>query len=344
MTPRNSIALSFPKGQALKEFLNLGQDSHLEDLFESSLTEPLNNFLTRPRKNIRNQIVQLGFSLASKVTPTTLSAQELESICNACCAVLEIFHAGSLVVDDIQDSSEFRRGLPTLHRIYGVPLALNAGNWLYFLPFKMIEEMPLPASQRSCLIRECNDTLLRAHYGQALDLGVPVDTLAQERVAEVSRASIELKSGVLTGLAFKMGALALGAAPEVVCKFDSFGRRFGIALQMMDDIGCLSSSRNPSKKGEDLKLKRLGHIFGSAAELLPSAEYEALKSLLSSSHENLEEIFLLLEKFHIPKTAKAKAEDYLSSALKDLCEQFELSDDENLFLQSIQTHLVNTYE
>lgn len=40
----------------------------------------------------------------------------------------------SLIVDDIEDDSDFRRGKPCLHKIYGEDIAINAGNSVYFIP------------------------------------------------------------------------------------------------------------------------------------------------------------------------------------------------------------------
>jgi hypothetical protein len=57
--------------------------------------------------------------------------------------VVESLHAGSLIVDDIEDDSDLRRDAATLHRIYGVPVALNAGNWLYFWPQVLLSRIPL---------------------------------------------------------------------------------------------------------------------------------------------------------------------------------------------------------
>lgn len=341
----SSITLPFPKGMALNEFLNLAHAPELEDLFDKSLNTPLADFLLRPRKNIRNKIVQLGFSLASNnLQQPSKPPVDIESVCNSCCAVLEIFHAGSLVVDDIQDDSQFRRGKQTLHQIYGMPLALNAGNWLYFLPFKHIDEMPLPAENRANLIRSCNETLLRAHYGQALDLGVPVDTLEQSRVPEVCLAAMELKSGVLTGLSLKIGAVALGASEKVISSLDSIGRKIGLALQMMDDLGCLTSKNNPAKRCEDLKLKRLGYIFSSAAEILSAKDYKELQRLLENPEQNLEEILTLLHLNEVAVIAQKKALNYLAQTLEELEMQFPLSSDDKFFVQSIQTHLVKSYE
>ena len=46
----------------------------------------------------------------------------------------EVIHNGTLMVDDIEDASEYRRGKPCTHRIYGLDIAINAGNAMYYLP------------------------------------------------------------------------------------------------------------------------------------------------------------------------------------------------------------------
>jgi geranylgeranyl pyrophosphate synthase len=44
-----------------------------------------------------------------------------------------MLHNASLLIDDIQDNSKLRRGVPVAHNIYGVPLTINAANYIYFL-------------------------------------------------------------------------------------------------------------------------------------------------------------------------------------------------------------------
>lgn len=48
--------------------------------------------------------------------------------------IIELIHNGSLIVDDIEDGSDLRRGKPCVHKIYGEDIAINAGNAIYFLP------------------------------------------------------------------------------------------------------------------------------------------------------------------------------------------------------------------
>ena len=55
----------------------------------------------------------------------------------------EVIHNGTLVIDDIEDSSEMRRGKPCTHKIFQLDIAVNAGNAMYYLPL-----LPLNGAKR----------------------------------------------------------------------------------------------------------------------------------------------------------------------------------------------------
>jgi geranylgeranyl pyrophosphate synthase len=125
--------------------------------------------------------------------------------------LVEILHAGSLIVDDIQDGSAYRRGKPALHVLVGVPLALNAGNWLYFLPHRLLQDLRLDSHVELELRRALDRGVLRCHYGQALDLGVRLGSLSQREVRGVVSLCTRLKTGSLLELAAEVGAIAAGS-------------------------------------------------------------------------------------------------------------------------------------
>ena len=187
-----------------------------------------------------------------------------------------MIHAGSLVVDDIEDGSITRRGKPALHIRYGLPIALNAGNWLYFWPCQLIKALNLP--RRTALsVYECyHRTLLRAHFGQAMDLGSRVDRLLQTRVPDVCIATMELKTGALMGFAMMLGAAIAGPAEAVTSLMDEFGRDLGVALQMFDDLGNVLGIREPAKRYEDLVLYRPFMGLGVCRKNLYAKELRAV--------------------------------------------------------------------
>ena len=132
---------------------------------DRSLTAPLEEFFLRGGKGLRAKVVEAGFRLGAP-------AREFGAAEQACCAALaecvEAIHAGSLIVDDVQDGAQVRRGAPTFHRTHSVAVAINAGNLLYFWGLNRLAAAGLsPDAELSCS-RRLNKELLRAHYGQAV--------------------------------------------------------------------------------------------------------------------------------------------------------------------------------
>lgn len=140
-------------------------------LWDAALAGPVAEFLSRPGKRFRARLVELSWNLAGR-TDDPPAALPL---------VVELLHAGSLIVDDIQDDSLQRRGRAALHRQVGLPLALNAGNWMYFWPLSLIGTLGLPLDVELDLHRRTADTLRRCHEGQALDLAALIGESAPVR-------------------------------------------------------------------------------------------------------------------------------------------------------------------
>jgi geranylgeranyl pyrophosphate synthase len=266
-----------PHGNDIAALLSLPPDSNLQKQIEETLLKPIGAFLNRSGKKFRTQILEFGFDVADDGRTPKDRAREL---CAQGAFILESIHAATMVVDDIEDESMERRGEPTLHRQVGLPIALNAGNWLYFWPLERLKRWGLPMEQELKVYRLCMDAIVRAHLGQAIDVGVPIDSLPQERVYETCMASMELKTGALMALAATLGG-ALGNADEATTQLlGDFGRSFGIALQMFDDIGNLSARTGQSpdpKQYEDLKLRRPSWVWAVAAETSGAKEYDRLR-------------------------------------------------------------------
>jgi geranylgeranyl pyrophosphate synthase len=211
-------------------------------LWNQALYAPLSEFLQRPGKQFRGEIANLFYRLGGKAEAPP---QELA-------LVVEALHAGSLIIDDIEDESLERRGGPSLHRLHGTPLALNAGNWLYFWPFQLLERIPLAPEPRAQAHHLLSRTLLDCHYGQALDISVRMSELEQGEVHGVVRTVTLLKTGSLVALAAGLGAIVGGASQELVVAAMNSGRELGGALQMLDDLSGLTNASRYHKGHEDL--------------------------------------------------------------------------------------------
>lgn len=236
---------------------------NIEGSVQKNLGQPLQDLFSRPKKQVRAQLVHMGFELIAGRSPS--SPEDLQT-CEACGEAIEALHTGSLIIDDIQDLSEWRRGGPTLHLKYGVPTALNAGNWLYFYAFQKIRESSQNPLLRVQLYELMEQVLREAHLGQALDIGTDVSKLSCTEMIEISRASLEMKSGALMALALLMGGTAARADEEQMKDLKEFGIGFGVSLQMFDDLGNVKIDRPTQKHLEDLSLRRPSFVWWSLAE------------------------------------------------------------------------------
>ncbi len=163
------------------------------------------------------------------------------SVASMISQAIESLHAGSLVIDDIQDDSQSRRGHPTMHRRVGVPLAINAGNWMYFRALESLSNAPLPAETRERLLSAMIRAAVQCHEGQAIDLYARVDRTPPEHWQETTLAISTLKTGALVALAIELGCLAADSKSPLSLILPKFGRQIGIALQMRNDLDELAS-------------------------------------------------------------------------------------------------------
>lgn len=266
-----------PQGSELRELLALKHGAVLEELWHAVLTEPIRAFTSRPGRQFRGQLVRLAHRLTSGVE--TLSPRARAS-CEILANVAELIHAASLIVDDIEDGSAIRRGAPALHIRYGIPAALNAGNWLYFWPFELIKKAGLLWQSEILAYESCQRMLLRAHFGQALDVGTDIEKINQDEVAGICLASMELKSGALMGFAMLLGGLVSELPERGLSLLDEFGHNLGVALQMFDDLGNVSGKRDPAKQYEDLLLHRPSWVWARAAQDYTPDEYRRFSEVV----------------------------------------------------------------
>jgi geranylgeranyl pyrophosphate synthase len=252
----------------LENLLGLDGQCKVKDILRDALVEPLREMASNPGKEIRGRLVSLAFGLlAPEAAPCAAWRLQVGA------GVLELVHAGSLIVDDIEDKSPVRRGRPAMHVRYGLPIALNAGNWLYFWPLQLVKKLELPSHTTLIAYERYHQTLLKAHFGQAIDLGTQVDSLPQSRVIEVCLASVRLKTGALMGFGMVLGGLIAGAREATTELLDQFGSDLGVALQMFDDLGNIMGNREPLKRYEDLMLRRPSWVWAWAAASTSLEEY-----------------------------------------------------------------------
>ena len=240
-------------------------------VWRRALAGPAGEFLARPGKALRTSLVRAGWMLgggAPDAFPDRLAL------------VLELLHAGSLVIDDVEDDSEERRGAPALHRLVGAPLAINTGSWMYFWALAELADLELDPGALATAVR----ALVRCHQGQALDLAVRVTELECTQVAPIVATTTRLKTGMLCKLAAELGAIAAGADEAQRSIIARFAEELGCGLQMLDDLGSLTCPDRRVKGHEDLRAARPTWPWAWLAE----TDHWALRELPASSDLELD--------------------------------------------------------
>ncbi len=172
--------------------------------------------------------------------------------------LVEIAHNGTLIVDDIEDSSDTRRGAPAIHLVHGVDAAINAGNLLYFLPLALIDGLSPPAAKpatdramRLELHARYALHMRRLHLGQAMDIAWHRDHAALPARGDYL-AMCALKTGVLARAAAELGAIAAGAPGPEAERLGAAFEAAGVAFQILDDVRNLRSGNPGKKRGDDI--------------------------------------------------------------------------------------------
>ena len=242
-----------------------------EGHWQRALLAPLREFLNRRGKGFRGSLVAASWRLGGGAPHALPDELPL---------VLELLHAGSLIIDDIEDGSLTRRGGPALHLLCGLGVALNTGNWLYFAASSLVDELELSASIKLQILRQVRAAVLRCHHGQALDLSVKISEVDPKEIENVVGATTALKTASLLEMAATLGAVAANAPSSIVSALARFGRDLGTALQMFDDLGSVTAPERRDKGIEDLRSARPTWIWVWASKLLSEIELRRLQNEL----------------------------------------------------------------
>ncbi|NGX50242.1 MAG: Farnesyl diphosphate synthase [Chlamydiae bacterium] len=194
-------------------------------------------------------------------------------------SALELVHTYSLIHDDLpcMDNDDFRRGKPTLHRVYGEGHAVLTGDFLLTRAFEVLAKEP-----------ELLAILASRAGGEGLIGGQVVDLLSEGEEIDWERLEFMYKgkTAALFSAALEFGAVIAESSDEDRAALKRAGECFGIAFQIRDDISDGTSSDLIKQKATALTL------FGRerAEELAASFLEEALSSL-TRELPTLEKIF-----------------------------------------------------
>jgi geranylgeranyl diphosphate synthase type II len=162
----------------------------------------------------------------------------MERVMPTACA-MELIHTYSLVHDDLpaMDNDDFRRGVPTNHKVFGEAMAILAGDGLLTLAFGLIAEN-FAAEGAGSGLRQVVADVAEAAGTRGMVGGQVADIEAEGR--KVTAEALDFihlhKTAALIRASLRIGAVISGAAPAQVQALSAAGGALGLAFQIVDDL------------------------------------------------------------------------------------------------------------
>jgi geranylgeranyl diphosphate synthase, type III len=203
---------------------------------EKIILGPYDYLFAHPGKDIRSGLIH-AFNAWLHVPTASLAVIT---------KVIGMLHTSSLLIDDVQDNSVLRRGIPVAHNIFGTAQTINSANYVYFLALQEL----LTLANKDEAIEIFTTELLNLHRGQGMDLYWR-DTLTCPTEDDYLEM-VQNKTGGLFRLAIKLMQAESPEKGRVDCV--PLVNLLGLVFQICDDYLNLSSSKYTANKGlcEDL--------------------------------------------------------------------------------------------
>ena len=227
---------------------------------------------------------------------------------------VELLHNFSLVHDDIQDDSFFRRGRATVWRLWGRSQAINVGDLLFALAFASLQDLRrtgFPPEVCLAAWKSLVESCLELTRGQHLDMRFE----CRETVSLDSYLSmIHGKSAALLATCAQIGAILAGAAGDTVKQYARFGRNLGVAFQIRDDILGIWGDEGATGKSAATDLasrkKTLPVLYG----LEHSEEFKRVYGQPPVAREDVQTLVALLEDLGALEFARAQETHWARAA------------------------------
>ncbi|HZZ72197.1 MAG TPA: polyprenyl synthetase family protein [Pirellulales bacterium] len=175
---------------------------------------------------------------------------------------IETFHKASLVHDDIEDNDAFRYGAATLHQQYGVPTAINVGDYLIGFGYRLVsrEIKSLGAEVVADILDKLADAHLKLSEGQGAEL-LWRDARDKSLSPLDALKIYALKTAPAFEAALYSGARMAGSVERYAEPISQFARHLGVAFQILNDL-------NDWEQDDHNKLKSGGDLLGGRPTVL----------------------------------------------------------------------------
>lgn len=166
---------------------------------------------------------------------------------------VEMIHNFTLVHDDIMDNDDMRHGVQTVHKMFGTPVAILAGDVLYSKAYQTIADSGMQPQRAAILVSRLAKACVDVCEGQFLDMKMSEEERIPTQAEYITM--IRKKTAALFDVSCTMGAVCAGGSDKDIANLSSFGRNLGIAFQITDDLIGVMGDPDITKKpvGNDLR-------------------------------------------------------------------------------------------
>ena len=206
---------------------------------------------------------------------------------------MECFHKASLIHDDIEDNDDTRYGKETIHVRYGVPVAINTGDYLIGEGYRLISASTLPSE----LVQRSIRIVSRGHRSLTLGQGAELISIRSNEILSVT-AMLDLfakKTAAAIKVSLLLGATVGGATDETIAILERFSHFVGIAYQIQDDLSDYQGVHG------DIAIRRFSILLSILREQLPESENDGL--LNADGLGESRAIQELLDRYQVPDRA-----------------------------------------
>jgi geranylgeranyl pyrophosphate synthase len=261
-------------------------------------------------------------------------------------AIPEMIHCSSLILDDIVDHSELRRGERCSHLIHGVSLAGNGSMAATFYAFSLINDkfIPLSISDRLKLY----EILYWEHYGcsigTALDLGWSNLKLTEIDHDQYIQHIVYRSCAYTYRVAVRVGAIAGGASLKDQEVLFNYGTLTGIAFQFIDDILNLKPDTPSWGKtvGEDITEGKRSPLVLYTLKVASSKDKKRLLKILdSNSHDEptIQHAISIMDSYGAFGEIRAEANTYIDLACDEV-DKLSISCEHKTLLKDFAIYVV----
>ena len=230
---------------------------------------------------------------------------------------VELLHNMFLVHDDVEDGDRSRRDLPTVWVKYGVPNAINVGDYLMAEAHKIIAAGPNTDGVKVRLLNIFSDVAKRTIEGQALDINLRAsEDFTVDSYMEIAR----MKTGHYLVVGMAGGAIIASAEDGVIESLWALGESLGPAFQIRDDVIDLTAGKGRSgEKGCDIKEGKPSILFAHCLSHAEAGDRAALLDVIARPREqttdaDVQRVMALYEKSGSLEFARGYAGELIDRA------------------------------